>query len=352
MADLHGPIGRAALARQRIVAAVGVAAVAAAAWLIAPRPGAAATINFKCATATINDTQHEWCKRYAARLERRSDGRIKAQIFPASQIGSIPRMIEGVQLGTIEAWMGPPDFLVGVDPRFQVLTAPFLFTDLDHVYRGINDREFLDKFLSLAEGKGIMGVALVPYGPAGIVARTPIRTPDDMKGKKVRVNATPIEMAMMGALGATGVPMPLGEVLPALQQGALDGVQSALTVLVNFKFYDVAKYHTSLNHFIITSLGVVSKKWYDGLPPDLQKAVAEEGRAVHAELLPWTKDFYSEGVRVWKEKTREGWIELTADQRAVFRKRLEGVDGKVAAQEAGVKEWLDLVRAKSTQHAK
>src|SRR6266542_6046288 len=67
-----------------------------------------ANVTLKCATATLNDVQHEWCKRYGARLEKRSNGQIKAQIFPASQLGSIPRMIEGVQLGTIEAWVGPP----------------------------------------------------------------------------------------------------------------------------------------------------------------------------------------------------------------------------------------------------
>jgi len=337
--------------RRPIIAAV-LAGLAAAAWTAAPAPGEAATYNFKCSTATINDVQHELCKRYVARLEKRTNGAIKGQAFPASQLGSIPRMIEGVQLGTIEGWIGPPDFLVGVDPRFQVLTAPFLFNDLDHAYRVLNDREFLTKFLAMAEGKGIKGVSLIPYGPASFVGRTPIRTPDDMKGKKYRVLATPIETAMVAALGATGVPMPLGEVLPALQQGAVDGVQSALTVFTTFKYYDVVKWHANTNHYVITSIMTVSKKWYDTLPADLQKAIVEEGTAVHAELLPWTKNFYNEAVTVWKDKTKEGWIELTADQRAAFRKPMEGVDEKVAQQVAGVKEWLDLLRAKSKQHAR
>src|SRR3989475_4321069 len=105
-----------------------------------------ATIAFKCATATLNDVQHEWCKRYIARLEKRSNGQIKGQIFPASQLGSIPRMIEGAQFGTIEAWIGPPAFLVGIHPRFQVLSAPFLFDDFDPTFRTINDRQFLDRF--------------------------------------------------------------------------------------------------------------------------------------------------------------------------------------------------------------
>jgi len=348
----HGPPGTCRKLERLLVGAAALAALGAVTTLPVPRPVEAATYNFKCATATINDVQHELCKRYGARLEKRTNGAIKGQAFPASQLGSIPRMIEGVQLGTIEGWVGPPDFLVGVDPRFQVLTAPYLFNDMDHAYRVLNDREFMDRFLVMAEGKGLKGVSLVVYGPASIVSRTPIRTPDDMKGKKYRVLATPIETAMVASLGATGVPMPLGEVLPALQQGAVDGVQSALTVFTTFKYYDVVKYHANTNHYIITSILTISKKWYDTLPADLQKAVVEEGPAVHAELLPWTKNFYEEGVKLWKDKTKEGWIELTAEQRAAFRARMQGVDEKVAAQVPGVKEWLDLLRAKSKQHAK
>jgi TRAP-type C4-dicarboxylate transport system substrate-binding protein len=233
--------------------------------------GEAGTFHLKCATATINDVQHELCKRYIARLEQRSNGTIQGQVFPASQHGSIPRMIEGVQLGTIEAWVGPPEFLVGIDPRFQALTAPYLFKDVDHAYRVINDREFL----AMVEGKSIKGAGLVIYGPAGFNTRVPVHAPNDLRGKKIRVLATPIETAMMTALGATGVPMPLGEVLPALQQGALDGAETSLTVLVTFKYYDVAKWYVKTDHYVITAMLAVSKKWYDPLPVTLQAIVLE-----------------------------------------------------------------------------
>jgi TRAP-type C4-dicarboxylate transport system substrate-binding protein len=316
-----------------------------------PGIGEAAAFMLKCGTATINDVQHELCKRYIARLAERSQGAIQGQVFPASQLGSIPRMIEGVQLGTLEAWVGPPEFLVGVDPRFQALTAPYLFDDVDHAYRVINDQEFLDAFLALAEGKGIKGAGLVIYGPAGFNTRGPVRAPDDLRGKKIRVLATPIETAMMAALGATGVPMPLGEVLPALQQGALDGAETSLTVLVTFKYYDVAKWFVKTDHYVITSMLALSKKWYDTLPAPLQQIVLAEGRALHAELLEWTKQFYNASIQTWKEQTKDGFITLTPDQQAAFRTRLAGVDEHVAAQVAGLKVWLDLLRAKAKQYA-
>ena len=351
MRELYGRRRQSRVVRWRSAAA-GLVGLAAAGWLALPAPGDAATIPFKCATATINDVQHEWCKRYGARLEKRSGGRIKAQVFPAGQLGATPRVLEGIQLGTIEAHTVPPDFLVGIDQRFQVLSAPYVLEDYDLAYRVLNDRDFSEKYLALAESKGIKGVNLMPAYPASMVARVPLRTPGDLKGKKVRVLATPTERAMMAALGASGVPMPLGEVLPALQQGAIDGVQIALPIFVAFKFYDVAKYHTNTNPYMVNVMGMVSKKWYDGLPPDLQQAVVEEARADHAELLAFAKNLFNDSARIWKEKTKDGLVELTPEERATFRQRTEGVAEKVAQEVPGLKEWLDLLRAKAKQHAR
>ena len=98
-------------------------------------PASAQTYTLKIGNATINDVQHEWQKRWGARVEKRAGGRIKVEIYPASQIGSIPRMIEGLQLGTLEAWIGPPEFVVGHDPRFQVLGAPVVI--LGSIYTGV-----------------------------------------------------------------------------------------------------------------------------------------------------------------------------------------------------------------------
>src|SRR5215813_4882877 len=93
-----------------------------AAALAATLPGSAAaqdkSMTVKLATATLNDAQHEWMKRFAVTIDKSTNGRLKAELYPVSQLGTIPRMIEGTQLGSIQIWVGPPEFLVGVDQRF------------------------------------------------------------------------------------------------------------------------------------------------------------------------------------------------------------------------------------------
>src|SRR5262249_818947 len=92
----------------------------------------AAEFVMKFGTATFNESQHQYIKCYKEALEKASGGRIEVGVFPRSELGPIPRMIDGLQLGTIEAYIGPADFYVGVEPRYGVLSTPMLFKNNDH----------------------------------------------------------------------------------------------------------------------------------------------------------------------------------------------------------------------------
>ena len=319
-----------------------VLAVVGAVLTLGVMPAAAQTYTLKIGNATINDVQHEWQKRWGARVEQRAGGRIKVEIYPASQIGSIPRMIEGLQLGTLEAWIGPPEFVVGHDPRFQVLAAPGVFDDMAHAYRVIGDPKFREAVLSLGEGKGMKGVSLIVYGPTSYATRKPIRKLDDFKGLKIRVFASPMQTLPLARLGATAAPMPLSEVFPALQRGAIDGNRTGITIFTTFKYYDILKAVTETHDAMITSIAMVSKLWYDKLPPDLQKILVEEGEAVQKELFDWTVDFNNKGRQTWTDKGGE-LIKLPAADQAELTKRLSTVGDEVVASQPRLKEIYDLM---------
>ncbi len=313
-----------------------------AALLGAAAPADAQTYTLKIGNATINDVQHEWQKRWGARVEKRAGGRIKVEIYPASQIGSIPRMIEGLQLGTLEAWIGPPEFVVGHDVRFQALGAPGIFHDMDHAYRVLADPKFRETVLGLGEGKGMKGVSLIVYGPTTYTTRKPVRKLDDFKGLKIRVFASPMQTLAIARLGATAAPMPLDEVLPALQRGAIDGNRTGITISTTFKYYDIVKNVTETHDAMVTSIAMVSKPWYDKLPPDLQKVLVEEGEAVQKELFDWTVEFNNKGRQTWTEKGGE-LIKLSAVDQAEMLKRLSTVGDEVVAAQPRLKEVYDLM---------
>jgi TRAP-type C4-dicarboxylate transport system substrate-binding protein len=108
-------------------------------------------------------------------VEKDSGGRIRGEIYPASQLGAIPREVEGVQFGAIQGYIGPPEFLVGIDQRYEVLSAPGLITDIQHAVRVASDPELQKMMLSFGADKGIHGAALFIAQPSSVIARDPIR---------------------------------------------------------------------------------------------------------------------------------------------------------------------------------
>ncbi len=306
-------------------------------------PAAHAQNVMKLGTATLNDAQHEWMKRFAAMVEKESKGRIKAEIYPLSQLGPIPRMIEQTQFGAIQAWVGPPEFLSGVDMRYEVLSAPGLFKDLAHANRVLQDPKFNSAFQSIGEKRGLKGIGLFISGPAAFVARKPLKSIADLQGMKIRVLAAPLQMEQIRALKATPVPMPLGEVLPALQQGTLDSVMSNIPVFQALKYYSVAKYLLATEHTLIAATTVISKKWYDSLSPDLQKVVAESGRKVSEGLYQWSVDDINNGYAAWVKSGGE-LVRLDPKAQDALMAQLLPLGTQVTSKRPDEKALFDLLQ--------
>jgi TRAP-type C4-dicarboxylate transport system substrate-binding protein len=315
------------------------------ATLLATAPAALAqakTFVMKLSTATINDTQHEWLRRYAAMVEKSSGGRIKGEIYPASQLGPIPRQIEGVQFGSIQAWIGPPEFLVGVDKRYEALSAPGLFTSTDQEIKVINDPEVRKVILGLGANKGLEGIAFAPIGPSSIAMRKEVRHLADFKGTKIRVLASPFQLELIRRMDASPVAMTLGDVLPALQQGAIDGALATITVFTTFQYVDVAKYVIETDQPYLTSIVVMSKKWIATLPPDLQKIVRDDATKVSKEIVPFVKDFFVKQYDIWKGKGGL-LIKLPAAEQAAMMAKVSSIGEDLSKDNAELNKTVKLV---------
>jgi hypothetical protein len=201
--------------------------LAAAAFSLAATPlSAQAQTVMKLASATINDGQHEWQKLFVEALKTKPGGdKIKAEIYPASQLGAIPRMAEGVSLGTIEAFITPTAFVTNLDPRFQIFDVPGLFRSPEHQYAVIQDPKYRDHLETMFLDKGLRVIGAIYNSPTVILLKKPAPKLEDIKGQKVRTFASPLQVEPMKQLGAIAVPLALSEVVPQLQSGGLDRVQ-------------------------------------------------------------------------------------------------------------------------------
>ena len=320
------------------LALLGMAAVAPSTQSVAQTP-----IVMKLGTATVNDAQHEWMKLFAAEVDKNAKGRIKVEIYPASQLGSSPRMIEQTQLNSIQGVVGPPEFLAGVDSRYQLLSAPGLFKDLAHANRVLQDPTFNKAFLGLGADKGLKGLGLMISGPTVFVMRKPVTQLGGFEGQKIRVLAAPLQLEQIRAMKMTPVPMPLSEVMPALQQGALDGAMSCIPVFVALKFADAAKYLIETNHGLISAMTVISKTWFDALPADLQDVVVKAGETASRNVYQFSVDDVNKGRDRWKAAGGEV-ITLSAADNAKLQAELAPVGARVTDSKPAEKAMFAILK--------
>jgi TRAP-type transport system periplasmic protein len=299
-------------------------------------------IVMKISLAAINEALHQFAKDYAALIDKDSGGRIKTEIYPASQLGAIPRQIEGTQFGAIQCVVTPPEFYSGIDERFEVMAAPGLVIGLAQAQRLAADPQLLKLMLGLGADKGLHGVALFTSQPSSIIAKNAIRHLADLKGKKLRVFASQFQSEAFGRLGATPVAMTLGDVLPALQQGAIDASVSGSVIYSAMHYQDAAKYITDIGQPVVFGLAAISKKWYDALPADLQQIIDKDATAAAVAVNPQAAEIIAKADKSWTDSGGE-IIKLPPDEQAAMLKTLASVGEDVSKTKPAVSAAYKVV---------
>ncbi|MGB7035144.1 MAG: TRAP transporter substrate-binding protein [Xanthobacteraceae bacterium] len=300
------------------------------------------TYTMKITLPTLNDPSYFFAKAYAAALEKDSGGRIKPEIFPASQLGSIPRQIEGTQFGAIQCAVLPPEFFVGVDERFELMAAPGLVDSMAHGQRLAADPALLKLMLGLGANKGLHGVALFMNAPSSVIAKAPIRHLADFKGKKIRVLASPFQEQPLARLGATPVAMTLGDVVPAIQQGAIDGAVGGIVVWTPMHFQDAAKYVTETGQPAVYVVVEVSKTWYESLPADLQTIIDKDAAAGQQAIIPTAAEIVSKARKGWTAAGGE-LISLPADEQTALMKTFSSAVADVVKTKPAIGDAYKIV---------
>ena len=255
-------------------------------------------------------------------VEAKTDGKFKFRHFPSSGLGGEREVVEGLQLGTVEATIVSTGTLSNFVPATGVTDIPFLFRSLEHA-RHVLDGPIGQEILADFEGAGLVAIAWGEQGFRHITNnRNPIETPEDLAGMKLRTMENPVHLSAFNALGAAPTPMAWPEVIGALQQGTIDGQENPLSVIVSAKLNEVQKYLTLSGHVYSPAMLLVSKPFWDTLS-DEDKAAFEEGatEAVVA-MRAYVDDVETSGVETLQERGMEV-NELSEEQKAAFRASVE-----------------------------
>jgi TRAP-type C4-dicarboxylate transport system substrate-binding protein len=300
------------------------------------------TYEMKISTPTINDIPDTYARNFLAAVEKDSGGRIKGQVYPASQLGSIPRQIEGTQFGSIQCEVVPPEFMSGLDDRFGVMAAPGLVDSQQHGQRVAADPAVLKLMLSLGADKGLHGAALFMAETSIVVTRNPIRSLADFKGKKLRIFASKFQSTGLERLGVTPVAMSLGDVVPAIQQGAIDGAITGMGPVAHMHFVDAAKFVTMTNQPAIFIIVEINKKWFESLPKDLQQIVDKDAMEQSVAINPIAVDIRKQSDASYTASGGEE-IKLPPDQQASLMKTLASVGADVSKSNPQLADAYNIV---------
>ncbi|MBU3029159.1 TRAP transporter substrate-binding protein [Paracoccus marinaquae] len=262
--------------------------------------------------------------------------------FPSSGLGGEREVVEGVQLGTVEMTIVSTGTLSNFVPEAGVFDVPFLLTSLDHA-RGVLDGEIGQEMLAKFDAAGIHALAWGEQGFRHITNnRNPISTPADASGLKIRTMENPVHIAAFQALGAAPTPMAWPEVIGALQQGAIDGQENPLSVIVSAKLNEVQKYLTLDGHVYSPAVILIAPSLWNGLD-DAQKAAFDQAAVdAVAAMRGYVDEVEASGVEALKAAGMEV-NELTPEQKAEFRAALEEPYKAYEAQFG--KELMDRIQA-------
>jgi C4-dicarboxylate-binding protein DctP len=257
--------------------------------------------------------------------EKYTGGKVKVEVYPNSQLYKDKEEVEALQLGAVQmlapslAKFGP----LGVK-EFEVFDLPFILPN-KAALRKVTEGALGKKLFAKLETKGITGLAYWDNGFKIMTANKPLRTPEDFRGLKMRIQSSKVLEAQMRALGAIPQVMAFSEVYQALQTGVVDGAENTASNIYTQKHHEVQKFGTLADHGYIGYAVIVNKKFWDGLPADvrtqLEKAMAEA--TTYANNISQSEN--DEALAEMKKSGKITFIELTADQKAAWRKALDPV---------------------------
>lgn len=257
---------------------------------------------------------------WADSVEKATNNAFAIKHFPSSALGGERELIEGLQLGTVEAAIVSTGALSNFVSDVGIVDIPFLFRDTQHA-RAVLDGKFGQDLLAKFQQRGLVALAWGEQGFRHLTNnKVSVQNVADLKGLKIRVTENPVHITAFRTLGAAPTPMSWPEVISALQQGTIDGQENPISVLTSSKLWEVQKHLTLTSHVYAPVVLVLSPSFWGSLT-DAQKAAFTEGAKAGAQASrAFVDDVEAKGVEMAKSNGMQVVENVDA---AVFRAALE-----------------------------
>jgi len=273
-------------------------------------------------------------------LKERTNNRICVEVFHSAQLGEEKDTIEQTRFGVIDlnrVSFGPFNNIV---EESKVVSLPYIFKGVEHMHRVV-DGEIGEEILAAFEPHGFVGLTFYDGGARSFYNRVkPIKSIDDLKGMKIRVQQSDIFVDMMAAIGANATPMPYGEVYSSIQTGVIDGAENNWPSYESSGHFDVAPFYTLDEHLIVPEILVMSKTSWDKLSAEDQATVRKAAR----DSTPKMRELWVAREKASEEKVRAAGVKVVTEiDKAPFMAAMDSVYEKHVTSEK-LKDLVNRIR--------
>ncbi len=286
-------------------------------------------------------TVHIAMVEFAEKVEKDTDGRIKIQIFPNGQLGSENENMEQLMAGVISMTKVSAPGLATYNESYHTFGLPYIFDDTEDFYHVMDSDEMRDFFLS-SEEDGFVTLTYYTSGARSFYTKDrAIRTPEDLKGLKIRVQDMKSQTDMLQALGGIPVAMSYGDVYTSLQTGIIDGTENNETALTTGKHGEICKVYSTDQHAMIPDVMVMSAKVWNTISPEDQQIILEAAYAsTESHKIAWDAAI-EEAI---EEASTQMNVEFVDDvDKEAFREATSGMVEEYCKEYPGVQELLDII---------
>ena len=282
----------------------------------------------------------------AERILKRTNGAIEIQTFPQGQIAVYKDGMEQVVRGANFISVEDPSYVGDYVPDFIALVGPMLYNSYDE-YVEIIKTDLVQDMIKRAEEKGIKILALeYVFGFRNVITNKVVKTPEDLKGVKLRTPGSQLFIQTLTAMGATVTPLPWAETLPGVQQGIVDGIEGSEFTNIGTKVYELLKNVARTQHFLGTCGVYISTQVWEKIPEEYRAIMAEEFAKGALEMVEIgkrdlgdvTAKLESYGVK-FNEVDKKAFTEATKSIYETFPGLTPGIYDKLQAE-------LEKIRAK------
>jgi tripartite ATP-independent transporter DctP family solute receptor len=291
---------------------------------------AASTLSVNTALTT-DDPTYKGLERFAAGVDKATNGEVKVRIFPGSQLGKDEDVLEQARAGAAVAVIVDGGRLGLFVPELGVTAAPYVFDTFDEARKFTTSPVFEEWSEKLRKATGHQIFSFNWYqGSRHLLTNKPIKVPADLAGIRMRTPGAPVWMETVRAMGATPTPMGWTEVYPAIQQKVIDGCEAQLPAVYGARLYEVTKYITKTSHFFLITGLVGSAKWFDSLTEPQRKAVREQALVAG----DWASKATIDSLADYQKKMEQAGVTFSEPDLKPFKEATKVVYSKVNLEAA------------------